>query len=252
MNDYAVEARDLCKQFGHVLAVDRVSLRIPAGVVFGLLGPNGAGKSTTIKMLTTLAKPTSGSARVAGFDVVRNSVDVRRHIGYVPQQQSADPDLTGYENLLVLARLYGIIGRERRTRILEALELMDLLPARDRLVRHYSGGMVRRLEIAQSMLNDPGVLFMDEPTIGLDPSARRMVWERVAKLREAYGTTIFLTTHYMDEAERLCGLVAFIGGGKIQDSGTPGELISKYGVATLDDLFIRLTGGRRAPNGDAA
>ena len=220
MNDLAVEAIELCKIFGDVLAVDRVSLRIPAGATFGLLGPNGAGKSTTIKLLTTISRPSSGTARVAGFDVVKKSVDVRRHIGYVPQQQSADPDLTGYENLLVLARLYGLLGHERRTRIDEALELMELIPARNRLVRHYSGGMVRRLEIAQSMLNEPQVLFMDEPTLGLDPAARRLVWQRVAKLRQTLGTTIFLTTHYMDEAEELCNLVAFIGDGKIQDCGS--------------------------------
>ena len=239
---YAIEVENLSKRFGDLLAVDRVSLRVPQGAVFGLLGPNGAGKSTIIKMLTTISRPTSGTVRVAGYDVIRRPVEVRRHIGYVPQQQSADPDLTGYENLLVLARLYGLLGRERRKRIVEALELMDLLPAKDRLVRHYSGGMIRRLEIAQSMLNDPQVLFMDEPTIGLDPAARRLVWERVAKLREALGTTIFLTTHYMDEAEQLCTGVSFISAGRMQDSGTPGDLLGKYGAATLDDVFIRLTG----------
>lgn len=252
MTTYAVEADALCKQFGSLLAVDRLTLRIPAGIVFGLLGPNGAGKSTTLKMLTTLTKPTSGTASVAGFDVVKAAVDVRRHIGYVPQQESADPDLTGFENLLVLARLYGIGGRDRRRRITAALEMMDLLPAQHRLVRHYSGGMVRRLEIAQSMLNDPQVLFMDEPTIGLDPTARRMVWERVLLMQQTYGTTIFLTTHYMDEAEQLCNTVAFISRGKIQETGAPRDLCQKYGGITLDDLFIRLTGPIAASSGDAA
>lgn len=243
---YAIEAENLSKRFGDLIAVDRVSLQIPQGAVYGLLGPNGAGKSTTIKMLTTIAKPSSGTARVAGFDVQKRPVDVRRHIGYVPQQQSADPDLTGYENLLVIARLYGILGKQRRTRIAEALDLMDLTAARDRMVRHYSGGMIRRLEIAQSMLNEPDVLFMDEPTIGLDPGARRLVWERVSKLRKALGTTIFLTTHYMDEAEVLCDLVAFIGDGKLQDGGKPADLLRKYNAASLDDVFIRLTGRKAA------
>jgi ABC-2 type transport system ATP-binding protein len=252
MSRWAIEAQDLCKRFGSFLAVDRLSLCIPHGCVFGLLGPNGAGKSTTIKMLTTLAAPTSGSARVAGYDVSTEAVQVRRRIGYVPQQQSADPDLTGFENLLVFARLYGII-EQRRARIVEALELMDLADAKDRLVRHYSGGMVRRLEIAQSMLNDPEVLFMDEPTIGLDPLARHTVWERVAKLRETHGTTIFLTTHYMDEAAALCGIVAFMNTGKILDSGPPHELTAKYGSgATLDDVFIRLTGQPLAKSGTHA
>ncbi|HTV74950.1 MAG TPA: ATP-binding cassette domain-containing protein [Candidatus Acidoferrales bacterium] len=231
----------MCRRFGPLLAVDHLSLRIPHGCAFGLLGPNGAGKSTTIKMLTTLLSPTSGSARVAGRDVATEAAQVRRRIGYVPQQQSADPDLTGYENLLVFARLYGIF-EQRRARIMQALELMDLAEARDRLVRHYSGGMIRRLEIAQSMLNNPDVLFMDEPTIGLDPSARRVVWERVARLREAHGTTIFLTTHYMDEAAQMCTIVAFMNAGKIVDSGPPHALTAKYGSGvTLDDLFVRLT-----------
>jgi ABC-2 type transport system ATP-binding protein len=246
MSAYAIETGDLCKRFGDVTAVEGVSLAVPEGAVFGLLGPNGAGKSTIIKMLATLSAPTSGWARVAGYDVVRQSLQVRRAIGYVPQQQSADPDLTGFENLLVFARLYGIFGRQRRKRILEALELMELYPARDRMVRHYSGGMIRRLEIAQSMLNDPEVLFLDEPTIGLDPLARHRVWERVGRLRSAHGTTIFVTTHYMEEADALCGTVAFIDRGRIKDFGSPPDLISKYRVKTLDDVFIRLTGSAGA------
>jgi ABC-2 type transport system ATP-binding protein len=245
MSEWSIETHDLCKRFGDLLAVDRVSLRVPRGCMFGLLGPNGAGKSTTIKMLTTLSAPTSGSVCVAGYDVVKDAVQVRKRIGYVPQQQSADPDLTGFENLLVFARLYGMLGRRRRERIDEALELMDLTGAQNRLVRHYSGGMVRRLEIAQSMLNEPEVLFMDEPTLGLDPLARHAVWDRVRKLREAQGTTILLTTHYMDEAQELCNIVAFIRAGRIVDSGAPDELKVKYGSPSLDDLFIRLTGGQR-------
>jgi ABC-2 type transport system ATP-binding protein len=239
----AIDVSHLRKRFGAVTAVDDVSFTVPQGIVFGLLGPNGAGKSTMIKILTTLAQPTSGSAQVAGFDVRRNALEVRRRIGYVPQQQSADPDLSGYENLLVFARLYGIGGAQQRQRILEALELMDLGDARHRLVRHYSGGMIRRLEIAQSMLNDPEVLFMDEPTLGLDPLARHMVWDRVAKLRRTYETTIFLTTHYMDEAETLCDIVAFLHQGCLKAYGKPAELTAQYRPgADLDDLFIALTG----------
>jgi ABC-2 type transport system ATP-binding protein len=242
--EIAIEVNDLTKRFGDIVAVRGITLSVPHGIVFGLVGPNGAGKSTTVKMLTTLTPPTSGMARVAGFDVRRAPVEVRRRIGYVPQMQSADPDLTGFENLLVYARLYALPRHNRRQRILDALHLMDLDGARDRLARHYSGGMVRRLEIAQSLLNEPRVLFMDEPTIGLDPLARHMVWERVKHLRSELGTTIFMTTHYMDEAAELCDRVAFMSLGTIAGEEPPGEIERKYGPGvTLDDLFIRYTGG---------
>ncbi len=242
--EVAIEVTDLTKRFGDVVAVRGVSLRVPHGIVFGLVGPNGAGKSTTVKMLTTLTPPTSGSARVAGFDVRRSPVEVRRRIGYVPQMQSADPDLTGFENLLVYARLYALPRANRRRKILDALHLMDLGDVRDRLVRHYSGGMVRRLEIAQSLLNEPRVLFMDEPTIGLDPLARHMVWERIKHLRAGLGTAIFMTTHYMDEAAELCDRVAFMSEGKIAGEESPSDIEARYGTGMmLDDLFIRYTGG---------
>lgn len=242
--EIAIEVVDLTKRFGDVVAVRGITLRVLHGIVFGLVGPNGAGKSTTVKILTTLTPPTSGTARVAGFDLRRSPVEVRRRIGYVPQMQSADPDLTGFENLLVYARLYALPRRNRRQRILDALRLMDLDEARDRLARHYSGGMVRRLEIAQSLLNEPHVLFMDEPTIGLDPLARHMVWDRVKHLRSAFGTTIFMTTHYMDEAAELCDRVAFMSGGKIVGEESPSGIESSYGAGTtLDDLFMRYTGG---------
>lgn len=251
--EIAIEVIDLTKRFGDVAAVRGISLRVLHGIVFGLVGPNGAGKSTTVKMLTTLTPPTSGSARVAGFDVRRSPVEVRRRIGYVPQMQSADPDLTGFENLLVYARLYALPRRNRRQRILDALHLMDLDDARDRLARHYSGGMVRRLEVAQSLLNEPHVLFMDEPTIGLDPLARHMVWERIKHLRGELGTTIFMTTHYMDEAAELCDRVAFMSGGRVAGEETPSEIEEKYGAGTtLDDLFIRYTGGNVAIEETAA
>lgn len=240
----AIEVDSLTKRYGDVLAVNGISFNVMHGIVFGLVGPNGAGKSTTVKILTTLLPATSGTARIAGFDVCRSPVEVRKRIGYVPQMQSADPDLTGFENLLVYARLYALPRTNRRKRILEALHLMDLDDAKDRLARHYSGGMVRRLEIAQSLLNEPRVLFMDEPTIGLDPLARHMVWERVKRLRAQLGTTIFMTTHYMDEAADLCDRVVFMCDGRIVGEEVPHEIEARYGAGTtLDDLFIRYTGG---------
>jgi ABC-2 type transport system ATP-binding protein len=187
---------------------------VGAGEVFGLVGPNGAGKTTVIKMLTTLLWPTSGRARVAGFDLIRQAGSVRRAIGYVPQALSVDGSLTGYENLLIFAKLYDIPRRERESRLREALRFMGLGDAADKLVREYSGGMIRRLEIAQSTLHRPRVLFLDEPTVGLDPLARQAVWEHVEDLRDNYGTTIFLTTHYMEEADSLCHRVAIMHAGK--------------------------------------
>jgi ABC-2 type transport system ATP-binding protein len=235
----------LTRRFGDLVAVDALTLSVEAGEVFGLLGPNGAGKSTVIKMLTTLLPPTVGTAQVAGFDIVRQAAEVRRVIGYVPQLLSADGALTGYENLLVFARLYEIPHREREQRIQEALAFMNLLEAEDRLVGTYSGGMIRRLEIAQATLHRPEVLFLDEPTVGLDPLAREVVWEHLEGLRAALGTTIVLTTHYMDEAEKLCTRVAIMHLGKVAAIGTPNELKASLGggEVTLDDVFVHYAGG---------
>jgi ABC-2 type transport system ATP-binding protein len=239
----AVEITELTKRFGELTAVDSLSLRVGNGTIFGLLGPNGAGKTVTIKMLTTLLPPTSGQARVAGFDVVREARQVRQYIGYVPQLLSADGDLTGYENLLIFAKLYRL-RRSERHRIEDALTFMGLWHARDTLVRHYSGGMIRRLEIAQSMLHRPRVLFLDEPTVGLDPVARRTVWERIVALRASIGTAILLTTHYMEEADALCDHVAFLQKGRIVATGSPAELKAAVGrEASLDDVFARFSGG---------
>jgi ABC-2 type transport system ATP-binding protein len=240
---HPIETRELTRRFGELVAVDRVSLSIEAGEIFGLIGPNGAGKSTLIKMLTTLLPPSSGSASVAGFDVIHQSAEVRRHIGYVPQLVSADGALTGTENLLLSARLYGIPARERRSRIEEALAVMGLTEAAGHVVQRYSGGMIRRLEIAQSMLHRPVVLFMDEPTVGLDPVARRTVWQHVRDLRDRFRTTMLLTTHYMEEVEELCGRIALIDKGRIAEVGTPAALKAELGPeATLDDVFAHLTG----------
>ncbi len=241
--DEAVGTFDLTKRFGDLLAVDRATLSIPRGEIFGLIGPNGAGKSTLIKMLTTLLPPSSGRAMVAGYDVLRQPAKVRRHIGYVPQLLSADGSLTGRENLLLSARLYGIPRGERRQRIGRALEAMGIADAADHLVQHYSGGMIRRLEIAQSMLHRPAVLFMDEPTVGLDPVARQTVWQHVRRLREILNTTMIVTTHYMEEVDELCDRIALIARGRIVALGTPSELKARLGAgATLDDVFARLAG----------
>ncbi len=239
----AVETEGLTRRFGSLVAVDGLNLAVSAASILGLLGPNGAGKSTTIKMLATLLPPSSGFARVAGFDVVQEASEVRRHIGYVPQALSADGSLTGYENLLLLAKLYGVPGAERTDRIQHALEFTGLLDARDTLVRQYSGGMIRRLEIAQSMLHRPAVLFLDEPTVGLDPVARRTVWEHIRALRSQFGTTILMTTHSMEEADELCERVAIMSQGRIAAVGSPAELKAATGsAATLEDVFVHFAG----------
>jgi len=232
-------------------AVNELTISVLAGEVFGLLGPNGAGKTTIIKMLTTLLPPTSGGARVAGYDVIHQPALVRRVIGYVPQLLSADGALTGRENLQAFARLYDIPRTGRASRILSALAFMDLEGVQNKLVRTYSGGMIRRLEIAQSMLHRPRVLFLDEPTVGLDPMARHAVWERIGQLRADYGTTVLLTTHYMDEAENLCDRVAFMHMGIVTAIGTPAQLKASIGGngATLDDVFDYYAGGTMEEGG---
>ncbi|WP_262029271.1 ABC transporter ATP-binding protein [Microvirga sp. Mcv34] len=238
-----IETRALTRQFGEILAVDGVSLEVQPHEIFGLIGPNGAGKSTLIKMLTTLLPPSSGAARVAGYDVERQPAKVRTHIGYVPQLLSADGALTAYENLLVSARLYLVPRSEREARIASALKLMGLEDAASRLVDGFSGGMIRRLEIAQSMIHEPEILFMDEPTVGLDPVARHAVWGHVRRLRERLGTTILITTHLMDEADELCDRIGVLHAGRLEEVGSPAELKGRMGPdATLEDVFAHVTG----------
>lgn len=234
----------LARQFGTLRAVDHLTLSVDAGEVFGLLGPNGAGKTTVIKMLTTLLPPSDGNAEIVGYDILHHAGDVRRVIGYVPQMLSADGTLTGYENLLVFAKLYDLPRREREQRVRESLKLMGLADAADKVVRTYSGGMIRRLEIAQSMLHHPRVLFLDEPTIGLDPLARQAVWDHIDRLRGEYGTTIFLTTHYMEEADSLCSRIAIMHLGKVVAMGTPAELKASIGGngATMEQVFAHYAG----------
>jgi ABC-2 type transport system ATP-binding protein len=246
-----VETFALARRFGEFTAVDAVSLRINAGQIFGLIGPNGAGKSTLIKMLATMLPPSSGRAIVAGFDVATQAAEVRKRIGYVPQLLSADGELTGYENLSVSSRLYLIPRAERKKRITESLAMMGLSEFRDRLVRNYSGGMIRRLEIAQSTLHRPAIVFMDEPTEGLDPGGRHAVWDHIRDLRSRLGVAIIVTTHYMDEADVLCDDVALIDHGRIRTIGAPAALKAAIGPdATLDDVFISLTGAALESGGD--
>ncbi len=239
-----VATHGLTRRFGTFTAVDHVDISVRPGEVFGLLGPNGAGKTTTIKMLVTLLPPTEGAATVGGYDILRQADEVRRLIGYVPQALSADGNMTGYENLMVFAKLYDVPRKEQKARVEEALEFMGLAEAAHRMVRTYSGGMVRRLEIAQTLIHRPRVLFLDEPTIGLDPVARRAVWRHLEALRAQYGTTLFVTTHYMEEAEELCTRVAIMNRGRIVALETPEELIRQTGrtEATLEDAFRHFTG----------
>jgi ABC-2 type transport system ATP-binding protein len=240
---FVLETKLLTRRFGALTAVDQLTLTVEPTEVFGLVGPNGAGKTTVIKMLTTLLPPTSGGGFVAGFDITHQASQVRRVIGYVPQLISADGALTGYENLLIFAKLYHVPRGERHRRIREALDFMGLSTVSDKLVRNYSGGMIRRLEIAQAMLHRPRILFLDEPTVGLDPVARKAVWEHVQRLRSEYGTTIFLTTHYMDEADQCCSRVAIMHLGKMTAVGTPAQLKESVGKgATLDDVFAYYSG----------
>jgi ABC-2 type transport system ATP-binding protein len=239
----AIELDGLTRRFGSLTAVDHLNLSVPAGAVFGLVGPNGAGKTTTLKILTTLLPPSEGSAQVAGFDVSHRPQEVRRRIGYVPQMLSADGGLTGFENLMVFARLYEVPKAERGERIRDALAMMGLQEAAATPVKRYSGGMIRRLEIAQALLHRPEVLFLDEPTVGLDPVARRAVWEDVRNLRERFGATFLLTTHYLEEADELCDTVAILHLGRLAAVGSPAELKARTGEgATLEDAFVHFTG----------
>ena len=247
----AVECEGLTFRFGSHTAVDRVDLRVEAGEVLGLLGPNGAGKTTTIRVLTTLLPAAEGSARVFGLDVARNRMRIRRLLGYVPQMLSADASLTGRENVALFARLFDVPRRERSIRVGEALEAMGLADAADRLAGTYSGGMIRRLELAQALINRPRLLILDEPTIGLDPIARAAVWERLQELRAASGTTILLTTHYLDEADHLCERVVLMHRGRLRAVGAPGELRAELGPdASLEDVFRHHTGERLEEGGD--
>ncbi|HEY7791157.1 MAG TPA: ATP-binding cassette domain-containing protein [Vicinamibacterales bacterium] len=230
-----VEVDHITKQFGTLTAVDNVSFSVKQGEIFGLLGPNGAGKSTLIRMMTTLVPPTSGTARVAGHDVLREQEAVRMAIGVIPQAMTSDPDLTCEENLTIHARLYGVPASRRKPIAEQLLKAVDLLDRRTALAKTLSGGMRRRLEIARGLVHDPKILFLDEPTTGLDPVSRMSVWSLVSKLRDEHGLTLFLTTHYMDEADKLCDRLAIVDRGRIVVLDTPAALkASVPGAAVIE------------------
>jgi ABC-2 type transport system ATP-binding protein len=236
----AIETVDLVKRYGTLTALDGVSLEVPEGEFFGLLGPNGAGKTTLIRILTTLLYPTSGTARVMGLDVVKESSNVRGLIGVVPQAMTSDLDLTGYETMDIYARFYGMHRAERHARIDELLDMVGLRDRAGDLVATYSGGMRRRLEIARGLVHKPSLLILDEPTIGLDPQSRHVVWELLDRFREADRLTILLTTHYMEEAESLCDRVAIIDYGKIVALDTVPGL--KKAIPQKDSIELGVTG----------
>ncbi|HEY7858506.1 MAG TPA: ATP-binding cassette domain-containing protein [Candidatus Nanopelagicales bacterium] len=230
-------------RYGDHLAVDDVSMEVAPGEVFGLLGPNGAGKTTTILLLTTLLTLQSGRMQVLGRDVTRQRRDVRRGLGYVPQMLSADAGLTGRENVALFARLYDVPRQQRRDRVAEVLDAVGLDDAADQLASRYSGGMIRRLEVAQALVNRPLLLVLDEPTIGLDPVARDSVWDLLTELRTSVGTTVLVTTHYMQEAESHCHRVALMHHGQVRAMDTPQRLTADIGThATLEDVFRHYTG----------
>jgi len=234
----AIEVLGISKRFGALLAVDNVSFTVKTGEIFGLLGPNGAGKSTLIRMLTTLVPPTSGTAVVAGYDIIQDPDAVRIRIGVIPQNMTSDPELTCAENLGIHARLYGITGARRRERTRELLEAVGLADRANDLASTLSGGMRRRLEIARGLVHDPQILFLDEPTTGLDPASRISVWEMIAHLRARQGRTLLLTTHYMDEADRLCDRVAIVDRGRIVALDTPVALKSSVpGASRIEVQF---------------
>ena len=229
MSEEVIKAEGLTKVFSkHLTAVDHVDFSVKQGEIFGFLGPNGAGKTTTINMLITILKPTEGKAYVVGFDIAKQNNDVRNVIGVVPQEYTADEDLTGLENVLLCADMYGIPRRIAKERTEELLKLVELTDFKDKKVQIFSGGMRRRLELACGLINRPKVLFLDEPTLGLDVQTRAATWNYIRKLKKEYGMTLFMTTHYLEEADALCDRVAIIDHGKIVVVGSPEEL--KHGL----------------------
>jgi ABC-2 type transport system ATP-binding protein len=245
----AVACTGLRYSFGQTRAVDGLDLTVAAGEVFGLLGPNGAGKTTAIRCVTTLLPVPSGTVRIFGYDAAAERMAVRRLLGYVPQQLSADASLTGRENVSLFARVYDVPRRERATRVGQALEAVGLADAAERMAGTYSGGMIRRLELAQALVSAPRLLILDEPTIGLDPIARTSVWEHIMAVRAASGMTVLVTTHYMDEAAQYCDRVALMHQGRVRALGTPEQLTDDLRARradgsspTLEDVFRDVAG----------
>ena len=239
----AIDCRNLVHRYGRFTAVDDFSLVVRAGETVGLLGPNGAGKTTVVRVLTTLTPVQRGQVEIFGLDSRRHTMDIRHNIGYVPQQLSIESALTGRQNVDLFARLYDVPRTERRRRVDEALEAMSLLDVAGGLASTYSGGMVRRLELAQALVNRPSLLILDEPTVGLDPIARDGVWAQVRGMQDEFGMTVLLTTHYMEEADALCDRVALMHHGRLRAVGSPGELKKTVTPeATLEDVFRHYAG----------
>ncbi len=242
MEHNIIEIKNLTKKFKDFAAVDNITFNVKKGEIFAFLGPNGAGKTTTIKMLTTLASPTSGTILINGYDPTKQQEETRESFGIVFQDPSLDDDLTAYENLDMHGMLYKVRKKDRRERIEQLLNFVELWDRRKDLVKHFSGGMKRRLEIARGFLHHPKVLFLDEPTIGLDPQTRNHIWNYLKKMNQEEGTTVFLTTHYMEEADKVCDRIAIIDHGKIVAQGTSEELKAKTNTDYLEDAFLALTG----------
>ena len=248
-----IHVENLVKTFGELKAVDGVSFDVATGEIFAFLGPNGAGKTTTIQMLTTLQRPTSGAMRLDGLDPVTNQLEARRTFGIVFQDPSLDSELTAYENMELHGVLYHVPRKVRSERIEVLLKLFELWERKDAYVKTFSGGMKRRLEIARGFLHTPKILFLDEPTLGLDPQSRNQLWTHVKHLNDTEGVTVFLTTHYMDEAERVAHRIAIIDHGKIVSVGTAQELKERTGADSLEGAFLALTGSTiRDERADAA
>lgn len=248
MTDPAIDCRHLTHRYGTFTAVDDLTLQVHRGETLGLLGPNGAGKTTAVRVLTTLTPVQEGEVRIFGLDAERRTMDIRHNIGYVPQQLSIEAALTGRQNVELFARLYDVPRAERSDRVNQALESMQLLDVADAVAGTYSGGMVRRLELAQALVNRPLLLILDEPTVGLDPIARDSVWTQVGRMQAEFGMTVLLTTHYMGEADALCDRVALMHHGRLQAVGTPAELKERVVEATdapdatLEDVFRHYAG----------
>lgn len=243
-----ISVKNLTKKWGSLVAVDDISFEVKEGEIFAFLGPNGAGKTTTIKMLTTLLDPTSGAISLNGFNVIKDPRNTRKSFGIVFQDPSLDTELTAYENMEFHAVLYDVPRNVYEARIKELLDLVELTDRKDDLVKNFSGGMKRRLEIARGLLHHPKVLFLDEPTLGLDPQTRNHIWGYIKNLNEKEGITVFFTTHYMEEADRVADRIAIIDHGKIIKEGTPESFKKETGTETLEDAFLALTGGMMRPD----
>jgi ABC-2 type transport system ATP-binding protein len=252
MNEKIIEVKNLSKHFGQVLAVKNITFEVKQSEIFAFLGPNGAGKTTTIKMLITLLAPTNGDATINGYSVIHHPAEVRKVIGYVPQMISVDGALTVQENLMLMAHLYDVSYRECDERIQQMLAFLNLKEYARSLVRTLSGGMIRKLEVGQAMLHHPHLLFLDEPTTGLDPIAKRNIWEHLIDLRDTFGTTIFFSTHNMEEAEEMCDKVVIMNAGEIAVIGSVSELKERTNKkdATLEDAFIFFAGNSLQAGGN--